>query len=88
MRAGFVTDIVAPGEELILAQQWAAQLAALPPSSVQGTKRLLRQAHQAGLAAAIDREGIALATALTSAEVGEALEAFAQKRLPDFSVFQ
>jgi enoyl-CoA hydratase/carnithine racemase len=88
MRAGFVTEIVEPGKELPLAQQWAAQLAALAPSSVQGTKRLLRQAQQAGLAAAIGREGSALAQALTSAEVGEALEAFVQKRRPDFSTFQ
>src|SRR5471030_1005859 len=48
MRAGFVTEIVEPGKELPLAQQWAAQLAALAPSSVQGTKRLLRQAQQGG----------------------------------------
>jgi enoyl-CoA hydratase/carnithine racemase len=88
VRAGFVTEIVAPGEELPLAQQWAEQLASLAPTSVQGTKRLLREAREEGLLAAIDREGTALAKALVSAEVGEALAAFTEKRRPDYSHFQ
>ena len=88
MRAGFVTEVVAPGEELALAQQWAAQLASLAPLSVQGTKRLLREALRQDLSAAIDREGAALAQAVASPEVGEALAAFAEKRRPDYSRFQ
>jgi enoyl-CoA hydratase/carnithine racemase len=87
LRAGLVNELVPPGEELALARQWAVQLASLAPSSVQATKRLLREAQQEGLAAAIDREGAALATALGGDEVREAIAAFLEKRRPDFSAF-
>ena len=87
LRAGFVNELVPPGEELALAQQWAEQLASLAPNSVQMTKRLLREAQQAGLSAVIAREGEALVAALSSGEVREALTAFLEKRRPDFSLF-
>jgi enoyl-CoA hydratase/carnithine racemase len=86
-RAGLVNEVVSPGEELVLARQWAQQLASLAPASVQTTKRLLREAQQDGVAAAIAREGVALVTALGSGELKEASDAFLEKRRPDFSSF-
>ena len=86
-RAGLVNEVVFPGEELPLARQWSRQLASLAPASVQATKQLLRQAQQDGLADAIAREGAALVTALGSAELKEASDAFLEKRRPDFSSF-
>jgi enoyl-CoA hydratase/carnithine racemase len=86
-RAGFVTEVVPPGEELALALQWAEHLASLAPVSVQETKRLLRQAQQDGLSAAVSREGSALVRALSSGEAAEALAAFAEKRPADFTAF-
>jgi enoyl-CoA hydratase/carnithine racemase len=57
LRAGFVNQLVEPGDELALTLQWAEQLASLAPNSVQTTKRSLRQAQQAGLSAVVAREG-------------------------------
>jgi len=88
MRAGLVNEVVSPGEELPLAQRWAEQLAALAPVSVQGTKRLMREAQHGGLPAAALREGVALAISFGSAEVEEALTAFIEKRAADFSAFE
>ena len=87
LRAGFVNELVPPGEELALARPWAEQLASLAPNSVQTTKRLLREAQQADISAVIAHEGKALVAALSSGEVGEALTAFLEKRHPDFSPF-
>jgi enoyl-CoA hydratase/carnithine racemase len=87
LRAGLVNAVVPAGEELALARQWAVELAALAPVSVQTTKRLLREGQHHGLATAIAREGEALATALRSGEVLEAVAAFLAKRRPDFSPF-
>lgn len=85
--AGLVNEVVPAGEELVLARQWARQLAALAPASVRMTKRLLREAQWDGLSAAIVREGDALVAALGSDEVREATTAFLEKRSPDFSPF-
>jgi len=87
LRAGMVTELVPAGEELALARTWAEQLAAMAPVSVQTTKRLLRDAQNDGISAAIAREGEALAKVLGSAEAREALAAFTEKRRPDFSSF-
>lgn len=86
-RAGLINEIVPAGEELALAREWADQLAALAPTSVQTSKRLLREAQQTGLKKTIANEGEALVTALKSDEVQEAVTAFQEKRRPDFSRF-
>ncbi len=86
-RAGLINEIVPAGEELALARQWAQQLAALAPASVQTSKRLLREARQEGLDRAIANEGQALVASFKSEEVQEAISAFVEKRRPDFSRF-
>ena len=87
LRAGLVNELTPSGEELTLARQWAGQLAALAPASVQASKRLLREAQHCGIAHSIAREGEALVMALASGEVREATAAFLEKRRPDFSAF-
>ena len=87
LRAGLINVFVPAGEELGVARQWAGQLAALAPDAVQTTKRLLREAQHGGLPACVAREGEALAHALSSGEVKEALAAFIEKRRPNFSRF-
>ncbi|QFS42109.1 enoyl-CoA hydratase-related protein [Burkholderia cepacia] len=87
LRAGIVNHVVAAGQELPLAEQWAQRLAALAPNAVQNTRRLLRQTQHAGLVSAIDTEGAALAAALHSPEVREAFSAFLEKRRPNFAQF-
>jgi enoyl-CoA hydratase/carnithine racemase len=86
-RAGIVNSVVESGKELATAREWADQLAAKAPVPVVESKRLLHAEHLAGLHAAIDREGEALAAAVQRGEFREAVAAFAEKRAPDFSAF-
>ncbi len=60
----------------------ALAVAAQPPAAVAVTKALLRDS--AVLAQRMEREGRHFMTQLRSAEVTEALRAFAEKRAPDF----
>lgn len=86
-RAGLINELVSPGEELALACQWAAQLAALAPRSVQASKRRLREAQHVDLMTAIVTEGEAFAAATACPEVQEATTAFLEKRRPALSKF-
>jgi enoyl-CoA hydratase/carnithine racemase len=63
----------------------AAQIAANPPQSVQHTKRLLRVWRRQAIADARQREDAAFQERLGTAENLEAIQAFFEKRPPDFS---
>jgi enoyl-CoA hydratase/carnithine racemase len=85
--AGIVTDVV-PQEKLIEhSLQAALALAALPPESIRLTKRLLKARTAEPLAAAIDEETRIFTERLSSPEAKEAMNAFLEKRKPDFSRF-
>jgi enoyl-CoA hydratase/carnithine racemase len=60
----------------------AQQLAARASGSLRASKRLMRDAEL--IKAAMDREGVVFAERLISAEAGEALRAFAERRAPNF----
>ncbi len=66
----------------------ALKIAALPPASVRLTKSLISQAQRDMLHAAMEREGDLFLERLRSPEAGEAMQAFFQKRAPDFSKFE
>src|SRR5688572_15341372 len=84
---GMVTEVV-PQEKLIEHSiQIATRLAALPPESLQSTKRLMKARHGATLGATIEEEMRLFAERLASPEAKEALSAFLEKRKPDFSRF-
>lgn len=85
--AGIVTEIVASEELLAHAQEAAAALAALPPSSVRMTKALMKSRHAQATAEAMAAEGKQFRAQLSSAEAKEAMSAFFEKRKPDFSKF-
>ena len=87
LAAGIVTEIV-PEEGLIArAREAALELASLPPESVRLTKQLLRSAGREPLAARIAEEASLLRERLGSPEAREAMNAFLEKRKPDFSRF-
>lgn len=85
--AGIVTEIVSADELLAHAQETAASLAAMPPSSVQMTKALMKSRNAKATAEAMAAEGEKFRAQLSSAEAKEAMNAFFEKRKPDFSKF-
>ncbi|WP_119964538.1 enoyl-CoA hydratase/isomerase family protein [Simplicispira lacusdiani] len=87
LRAGLVNAVVPGAELLARARRTADVLAQTAPGPLRRAKLLLRQGHQAALAAALAAEGQALQESLQSPELAEAVTAFIEKRAPDFSRF-
>lgn len=82
---GFAYRCVPTAAELELeASEMAARLAAGPVRSLGLSKQLLNSAFESGLPALLDREACFQALAATSSEMAEGMEAFTQKRTPDF----
>lgn len=86
LELGFINDIVAPSklEEVALAA--ATKLAAKAPEALRLTKSLMKGDTDVILKQ-MQTEGEAFATRLTSPEAREAMQAFMERRLPDFSKF-
>ena len=87
LAAGIVTEIVPEDALLERARAAAAALAALPPESVRLTKRLMKRPLAAPVAEQMAEEASLFAERLQSAEAKEAMNAFIEKRKPDFSRF-
>ena len=87
LAAGFVTEIVAEDKLLEHARAAAAAVAALPPASVRLTKQLMKRQLREAIAAQMQEEGRVFAERLQSGEAKEAMNAFFEKRKPDFSRF-
>ncbi len=85
--AGIVTEVVPEGELFERARETALALAALPAASVRESKRLMKQAHMALLEKQLAEESRVFAERLQSPEAKEAMNAFFEKRKPDFSKF-
>ncbi len=87
LAAGLVTEIVPDGDVLDHAIEAAAALAALPPSSLRMTKALMKARYAAATREAMAAEGEKFRGQLASPEAKEAMQAFFEKRKPDFSRF-
>ena len=85
--AGIVTEIIPDGDLLDYAREVAEGIAALPPSSVRMTKALMKSRHGAAVREAMAAEGEKFRAQLGSPEAKEAMQAFFEKRKPDFSKF-
>jgi enoyl-CoA hydratase/carnithine racemase len=83
---GLVNAICPAGELMTFVQQRATALAAKPPASLRITKALLRREPES-IAARMAEEGRHFGKQLGSPEAREAMEAFMQRRKPDFSRF-
>jgi 2-(1,2-epoxy-1,2-dihydrophenyl)acetyl-CoA isomerase len=64
--------------------EYAERLASGPPYALALTKRLLRTTLDVPVEAALERELVAIKTCFASADVREAMTAFAERRAPTF----
>lgn len=85
-RWGLVNRIVDDAALMPTAREIAGRLAALPPTSVQLTKQLMKNGKQ-DVPGRIAEELVYFRDRLRSAEAAEAFQAFAEKRKPDYSRF-
>lgn len=84
--AGLVSDIVSGDGLMDVALATAAKLAAKPPSALRYTKALMRR-QIGSIADQMVAENEAFGACLASPEAKEAMTAFFEKRVPDFSKF-
>jgi len=84
---GIATEICPDSDVLATARKKALQLAAQPAAAVRLAKDLLKRDYAVQLRETIVEEGAQFIVRLKSPEAGEALQAFKQRRKPDFSRF-
>jgi enoyl-CoA hydratase/carnithine racemase len=85
---GIVTEVCPVADVLATARNRALQLAAQPAAAVRLAKSLLKRDYAAPLRETIAEEGRQFMARLKSPEAAEALQAFMQRRKPDFSQFR
>ncbi|MNN78821.1 enoyl-CoA hydratase [compost metagenome] len=84
MQAGLVNEVVE--DAYVSAQQTAQQLTALPFASLKQTKALMKH-NLEQIIECVDHEAEIFMQRVRSPEMLEAVQAFMQKRKPDFSQF-
>ena len=85
---GLVTRVVAEADLMATALDTARRLTRQPAGAVRASKRLMKRALSAQMAAAAELEFREYASRLQSDEAKEALTAFFEKRQPDFTKFK
>ncbi len=86
--AGIVNEVVPSDQLHQRVAERAAAVAALPPSAVRATKSLIRHEPREHIEATMRREYEMIATQLAMPETAEAMNAFLEKREPDFDQFE
>jgi enoyl-CoA hydratase/carnithine racemase len=84
---GIITQLCPDSDVLATARKKALQLAAQPAAAVRLAKDLLKRDYALQLRETIAEEGVQFIERLKSPEAAEALQAFMQRRKPDFSLF-
>jgi enoyl-CoA hydratase/carnithine racemase len=84
LRIGLVSHVVPDAELMTKATQIAAKIAANPPHAVRMTKRLLREGQTADLKNILELSAAMQALAHNTADNDEAINAFIEKRPPEF----
>ena len=82
---GLVNRLAPSGGALEMAMEWAAQIAEMPSNALAVGKQLIDSARLAGLKEQLDAEADGIATALGGVEGAEGINAFLEKRRPDWS---
>jgi len=84
-RVGIVNRVV-PDERLLAeTDELAARLASLPPVQLSLTKRLLNQSFSVSMSEALEFEDVAQTLNFQSRDTAEAMQAFVEKREPNFT---
>ncbi|MGH9246728.1 MAG: enoyl-CoA hydratase/isomerase family protein [Acidimicrobiales bacterium] len=83
-RLGLVNRVVPTAEFDKLVGDWAARLAAGPPLALSMTKRLLNQSFEMSFEETLEAEAMAQTVNFGTADIGEAMAAFVDKREPRF----
>ena len=81
---GLVSEVVEADALAARAAEVAAQLAALPTKAIGMTKRLLERGATASLDDQLEWEAQLQAAAVKTADFAEGVQAFLEKRTPDF----
>ena len=84
LRIGLVTHVVADADLLAKAHEIATKIAANPPHAVRMTKRLLREGQTAELKNILEMSAAMQALGHTTGDHEEAIDAFLEKRPPQF----
>ncbi len=87
-RLGLINRVCEPGETESLAMDACRKLAAQPPAAIRATKQLMNRPAQNLLQETLLVEGETFEQRLESPEAAEALQAFMEKRKPDYSSFE
>lgn len=85
LACGLVSRVVPDAELLSAARAVADKIAANPPHAVRMTKRLLRQSHNASLANILEMSAAMQAVAHATKDNDEAIDAFIERRSPNFT---
>jgi enoyl-CoA hydratase/carnithine racemase len=84
---GLINGVYDPDALMEIAWRKAEQLAAKPPASLRLSKALLKRGMAASVRETLALEGRHFIECLNSPEANEALQAFLERRKPDFSRF-
>jgi enoyl-CoA hydratase/carnithine racemase len=84
LELGIVNRVVANAEIDAFVADWAARLAAGPPLALSMTKKLLNAGLHSSIAEAVEAEAQAQTVNFGTADTVEAMNAFAEKRDPEF----
>ncbi len=85
---GIANAVLPPLEVVAHARRVAERFNNLPPSAVRETKKMLRASSKDAVLQAMRMEGEIFGQRLRGPEAREAMQAFFEKRKPDFSKFQ
>ncbi len=85
---GMINKVCRTEELLQFATTQAAKLVALPAASIRVTKRLMKSSQADPILTAMAAENQQFSEMLLAPEAREALKAFFEKRLPDFTQFK
>lgn len=86
LRIGLVNSVHEPENLMDFARELARSIAANSPAAVRASKRLIARAYDAHPASGLAEEAHAFAQSFETAEQREGMNAFVEKRKPDFGV--